>query len=77
MPVASTNPNSVRELMVNPASSSAASVPTIATGTATKGMTLARQVCKNTTTTKTTSITASNRVCTTDSMELRTNTVGS
>jgi hypothetical protein len=63
--------------MENPASSSAAMVPMIATGTATKGMTLARQVCRNTTTTSTTSSTASNRVCTTAWMELRTNTVGS
>ena len=77
IPVASTKPNSVRELIVNPASSNAASVPTMATGTATSGMTLARQVCRNTTTTKTTSNTASNKVWTTDSIELRTKIVGS
>ena len=77
MPVASTRPNRVSELIEKPASSSAASVPMMATGTATSGMTLARHVCRNTTTTSTTSSTASNRVCTTASMELRTNTVGS
>src|SRR6267142_2341979 len=77
IPVASTKPNKVSELIEKPASSSTASVPTIATGTATNGMTLARQVCRKTTTTSTTSKTASNNVCTTASMELRTNTVGS
>src|ERR1700719_3760333 len=77
IPVASTKPNKVSELMVNPASSGAASVPTMSTGAATSGITLARQVCRNTTTTSTTSNTASNKVCTTASMELRTNTVGS
>ena len=77
MPVASTRPNKVRELMEKPASKSTAMVPMIATGTATRGMTLARQVCRNTTTTSTTNITASSRVCTTAWIELRTNTVGS
>jgi hypothetical protein len=42
IPVASTSPNSVSALIENPSSNSAASVPTIATGTATSGTTLAR-----------------------------------
>ncbi len=77
MPVASTRPNSVNELIEKPNSSNTASVPMIATGTATSGTTLARHVCRNTTTTRTTSATASNNVSTTASIELRTNTVGS
>jgi hypothetical protein len=52
-------------------------VPTIDTGTASKGMMDARQVCRNTTTTMTTSASASSRVLTTASMEPLTNTVGS
>ena len=47
------------------------------TGTASSGMIEARQVCRKTTTTSTTSSTASSRVLTTESMALRTNTVGS
>ena len=49
----------------------------MATGTATSGTTLARQLCRNTTTTRTTRATASTRVSITASMELRTKTVGS
>ena len=77
MPVASTRPNNVSELIENPSSSRIASVPMIATGTATSGTTLARQLCRNTTTTSTTSATASSSVSITASMELRTKTVGS
>ena len=49
----------------------------IDTGTASSGMIEARQVCRNTITTSTTSATASSSVCTTASMEARTNWVGS
>ncbi|MNC39378.1 hypothetical protein D3C75_880330 [compost metagenome] len=54
-----------------------AKVPISDTGTAISGMIEARQVCRNRMTTSTTSTSASNRVCTTASMEPRTNTVGS
>ena len=52
-------------------------VPTTDTGTASSGMIDARQVCRNRITTITTRARASSRVCTTDSMEARTNWVGS
>src|SRR5689334_23136483 len=77
IPVASTSPNNVSELIENPSPSRIPSVPMIATGTETNGMTLARQLCRNTTTTSTTSTTASSSVWITASIELRTNTVGS
>jgi hypothetical protein len=64
-------------LIENPSRCSAANVPTIDTGTASNGITDARQVCRNRMTTSTTSSTASNRVCTTALIESRTNTVGS
>ncbi len=54
-----------------------AKVPTIDTGTASSGMIEARQVCRNRMTTSTTSATASSSVCTTASIEARTNCVGS
>ena len=54
-----------------------ASVPTSDTGTATSGITEARQVCRNSITTITTSSNASNSVCTTASIDWRTNIVGS
>src|SRR2546427_126261 len=52
-------------------------VPTNDTGTASSGMIEARHVCRNTMTTSTTSATASSSVCTTASIEARTNCVGS
>ena len=77
MPMASTSPNSVSVLIENPKPSRTAKVPMIDTGTATSGMTDARQVCRNSTTTITTSSTASNSVMTTSRMDSLTNTVGS
>src|SRR6202522_552998 len=47
------------------------------TGTATRGMIDARQVCRNRITTNTTRITASSSVCSTARIDSRTNTVGS
>ena len=47
------------------------------TGTASSGMMEARQVCRKMITTITTNAMASSRVCTTASMEARTNWVGS
>ena len=77
MPMASTSPNSDRVLIENPKASSTAKVPTMDTGTATSGMTEARQVCRNSTTTITTSSTASSRVTTTSWIPSRTLMVGS
>ena len=54
-----------------------ANVPTSETGTATSGMIEARQVCRKTTTTMTTSRIASNSVSTTARIDSRTKIVGS
>ena len=75
MPMAKTRPNSVSALMEKPNMYITAKVPMIDTGTASSGMIEARQVWRNTTTTRTTSATASRSVCTTASMEARTNCV--
>src|SRR6185436_19450633 len=73
MPMASTRPNSDSVLIENPSAYSTANVPITDTGTATSGITDARQVCRNRMTTSTTSATASNKVWTTASMDWRTN----
>src|SRR5690606_32133466 len=65
MPIASTKPNSVNVLMVKPSSSIPANVPTIAIGTASSGIRVARQLCKNINTTINTNTTASSSVWTT------------
>ena len=77
MPIASTRPNSDSALMEKPNASISANVPTIDTGTAISGMMEARQVCRNTITTMTTSASASSSVSITALIESRTNTVGS
>jgi hypothetical protein len=77
IPIASTRPNRERVLMEKPKPSRTANVPTIETGTATSGITEARQVWRKSTTTITTSRTASNRVFTTSRIDSLTNTVGS
>ena len=77
MPIASTMANSVRVLIEKPSISSTAKLPTMDTGTASKGINEARQVCKNRITTSTTNATASSRVVITELMEVLTNTVGS
>ena len=77
MPIASTRPNSVSTLMENPSSHSTAKVPMIDTGTATSGISEARQVWRNSTTTMTTSAIASSSVSMTEAIESLTNTVGS
>jgi hypothetical protein len=51
-------------------------VPMRETGIATSGIKLARQFCRNTSTTMTTRNTASYSVCTTESIDSRTKTVG-
>ncbi|MNG12647.1 hypothetical protein D3C84_962710 [compost metagenome] len=77
MPMASTRPNSDSALSEKPNMCITAKVPIKDTGTAASGMIEARQVCRNRITTSTTRISASNRVCTTASMEPRTKIVGS
>jgi hypothetical protein len=62
IPIASTRPNSERSLIEKPHNSIAEKVPTMETGTASKGMMDARQVCRNRITTSTTSATASSKV---------------
>ncbi len=75
MPMARTSPNRLSALIEKPNRCMTAKVPTMETGTASNGMIEARQVCRNTTTTITTSSTASNSVCTTASMEASTKRV--
>src|SRR5438445_292482 len=77
MPIASTRPKSDSALIEKPKRYATENVPTIETGTATRGMIEARQVCRNRITTSTTSATDSSKVCTTDLIEARTNCVGS
>ena len=62
MPMASTSPNSVRLLSENPSAAMTANVPTTATGTATSGMSAARQFWRNTSTTRATRMIASRSV---------------
>ena len=77
MPIASTRPNSDRVLIEKPKASITAKVPTTETGTASSGMIEARQVCRKMMTTSATSTTASSRVLITESIDSRTNWVGS
>ena len=62
MPMASTRPNRDKLFNENPNSAIAANVPTSDTGTAMSGMMDARHVCRNSTTTNTTSRMASTNV---------------
>ena len=75
MPMASTRPNSERLFSEKPNACITANVPMSDTGTASSGMMEARQFCRKTMTTITTSSTASNSVWTTASMDSRANTV--
>ena len=77
MPMASTSPNRLSALIEKPNRCITAKVPTTDTGTASSGMMEARQVCRNRITTSTTSRIASSSVWTTDSIDARTNCVGS
>ena len=51
MPIASTSPNSEMLFRLKPSAAMTAKVPTIATGTATSGISTARQFCRKTSTT--------------------------
>ncbi len=77
MPIASTSPNRLSALIEKPRMCSTAKVPITDTGTASSGMMEARQVCRNRITTSTTSAMASSSVWITDSIDARTNCVGS
>ena len=67
-PMASTRPKSDSVLIENPRSGKTMNEPTRATGTASSGISVARKPCRNTKTTMTTRIRASNRVLTISSM---------
>ena len=69
-PMASTIAKSVSVLMVKSSTMNAPSVPTSETGTASSGMTVARQFCRKTKMTKTTSSSASTKVIKTSSMDV-------
>ncbi len=69
MPIASTMPNRVSVLMVKPSNVNAAKVATSDTGTASIGISVARQLCRNRYTTTSTSSSASKKVCTTSCSE--------
>ena len=77
MPIESTSPKSVSALIEKPSRYRIANVPTTETGTAINGITEARHVCRKRMTTRTTSRMASKSVCTTASIDERTNCVGS
>jgi hypothetical protein len=77
MPIASTSPNRVSVLIEKPSIHSTAKVPTIDTGTASSGMIEARQVCRNSTTTITTSSDRLEQRRGHRAIDWRTNTVGS
>ena len=62
MPMASTSPNSVRLLSEKPSAFMTAKVPMSDTGMAMTGMMAVRQLCRKTSTTMTTRITASKSV---------------
>ena len=72
MPMASTKPNSEMLFRLKPTTAITAKVPTMATGTATMGISTVRQFCKKTNTTSPTNSTASSKVSTTSAIDSRT-----
>ena len=76
MPIASTRPNSDRVLNDTPTAAITTNEPISETGMASSGMIAARQVCRNTMTTITTSSSASNSVSMTASTEAWMNSTG-
>ena len=69
IPMASTRPNNVRVLIVKPSACNPRNVPMIETGTASTGMSVARQLLRNRNTTSVTRNMASNNVFTTSLMD--------
>ncbi len=72
MPIASTMPNSDSVLIVKPSSWKAANVAISDTGTASIGISVVRQFCRNRKTTISTSTSASTKVCSTSLTEAST-----
>ena len=77
MPIDNTRPKRLSVFSVKPARCITASVPISDTGTAAIGISAARQLCRNSSTTNTTSTMASARVCTTLPIDAFTKRVGS
>ncbi len=75
MPMASTSPNMLVMLIENPSSGKTANVPITATGTVSSGISVARQFCRKTKTTRMTNPIASIKVSATSLMAARTNMV--
>ncbi len=71
MPIASTNPKSVKLLSEKPIAAMIANVPISETGTSIIGRIMALQSCKNTSTTRPTKITASRSVLKTSNTDSR------
>ena len=76
IPIASTMPNSERLLRLKPKPASTARLPISDTGIAMIGINAARQLCRNSSTTKATRISASTSVCSTASIEAEMYSVG-
>ena len=70
-PMASTMAKSVSVLMLKSSAMNAMNVPIKDTGTARSGISVARQLCRNTKMTSTTRRSASTKVCTTSVMDSR------
>ncbi len=75
MPIASTRPNNVSVLIVKPSAVNTAKVPSRDTGTASMGISVARQLCRNRNTTISTSTIAANSVFITSFIDSVTNGV--
>ena len=69
IPIASTSPKSERLLRLKPRAAMKANVPTIATGTATSGISVARQFCRKRSTTRATRMIASRSVLSTSAFD--------
>ncbi len=76
IPIASTMPNSDRLLSEKPNAASTARLPSSDTGIAMIGMIAARQLCRNSSTTSATRISASTSVCSTASIDAEIYSVG-
>ena len=75
IPIASTRPKSEMLFRLKPSTAITEKVPTMATGTAVRGIRTARQFCRNTSTTIATRTTASSNVLTTSATDSRMNGV--
>ena len=71
MPMASTSPQSEMLLRLKPRQAITAKVPTSETGTAIRGISVARQFCRNSSTTMATRTMASNRALNTSWIDSR------